>query len=320
MTSANCCSILEKSYVFPELSLEFRQKCQNAIIPMVASGDYFLPMESLQLIRPSFWFEFLNLDYHIVADLSRAALSTILLHNQLPEGYINFALGLLNWLDYKKASRSSRALNLLSTLDFEALGFKGMARISSRLHPKINWVRDHPELEQKILNALPNVQEPVSSLFSGLYSCTPGRWSFVCRAKAKAGSKEGIAIVATFDFDQATNVCTYKSMDGSGCALYTICSKPIVHILIAAGSAKNIATIQGIPVKSLFGSPNVGGECCRFKHDGEATKESLSKPEVQQNDGITVVHPLAVEVKKSRVSSYQNTAFLLKRDSTSSIM
>lgn len=261
---------------------------------------------------------FLDLSYQMIEDISKIALPYMFLHEPFPAGYVNFAVALLGWLDHDQTSRQSKAINLLSSLEFEALGLEGIVKISGREFPQKNWVRNHPALEQKVLNAL-SIANMKSTKFtsSKVFNCQQGRWTLICRGGCSKRQK-GATVMATFDTSETVDMHTYFSPHGhSGCALSIVCKENVRHILLAAGGGGNTDAVFSKPIrhqplpKGIV--PNEIKRCCAFSHDAEAGWALSHCHGTSQAGGLSYVHPFATEIEQCWTSSHQNCITILAR-------
>lgn len=307
MYAENSCCILTQVYKFPEMKQDFLKDSQNVILRNLAVQGGNKTVER----------DFLGLDYQIIEDISKAAIVFMFLHQGIPNGYFNFVRMLLEWLDHCKQSRASKALRLLSSLEFEALGLDGIAKISNRIFPKTNWIRQHPALEQKLLNALPNASKSFRTYAAGKkFECEPGKWSFVCRMN-DSKKRQGVnTVMVTFELEETTQFFTNaQGSDSTGIFLYTICKYNIKHTVLAIDTKYR-----------AFESRNVCGvSCCAFslvadakQSQNTAQKEQYHSPTAKLDVKIAYVHPCATEIETCCMLCTKASVSVLARPEMSS--
>lgn len=313
VNAENCFCILNQTYKFPESPPPLRQQCQRVIL------KNFAAQQQRDGIIPE---GFLDLSYQILEDLSKIALPCLFLHEPFPASYINFALALLGWLDHDQSYRQSKAVNLLSTLEFEVLGLEGIVRISTREFPQKNWIRHHSALEQKLLNALSIAKiKPAKFMSPKAFSCQQGTWTFICRGGCSK-KQRGATVMATFNVSENADMHMYFSPHGhSGCAVFIVCKENAKHILLAAGGggctdASFSKTTKG-PPSNKEKVPENKKRCCKFSHTSEAEWGLAHCHGSSQTGGISYVHPSATEIEQCWTSSHQSSITILARPKVS---
>lgn len=312
----NCYTILEQTYQFLEAPLGLQILCQDIIL------QNMIELQQDNSLGP----KFLDLSFSIVKEIARTSLPRMFLLDPFPTNYITMSAALMEWLDHEK-SREAKAVELLTFLEFESLGLEGIARIMDRPHPKKNWVRSFPVLEQKLLNAISLAgRKPIKYTLSKALPFQQGRWTFICRGGCSKKHR-GATVVATFELNQPVSPYIYVSTHGhTGCAVYMTCAKNTKHLLVAAGGGgSEDAKFSGMPQDigpeekpgrtsaSTPTSSTSRAKCCPFWLGYERKLDVSSCHGTVHSAGTSYIHPLGEEIIQNWSTGPQSSVTMYSR-------
>lgn len=315
----NCCTILEQTYQFLEAPIGLQIMCQDIIL-----------QNMIELQQDNSLAEkFVKLSFSIVKEIAKASLPRMFLLDPFPANYITMSAALLEWLDHDESTREEKAVELLTFLEFESLGLEGIARIMDRPHPKKNWVRSYPALEQKLLNAISLAgRKPIKHIQSKALNCDQGRWTFVCRGGCNKKHK-GATVVTTFELKQPVSLYIYVSTHGhTGCAVYATCNKNTKHLLVAAGGGGNEdAKFYGVQQDSGMdekpGRPNTSRpssarwKCCSLWLGNERKLDVSTCHGTVHSAGASYIHPIGEEIIQTWSAGPQSSVTIYSRTTSS---